>query len=285
VPEVFEIRMSAGMEGQSSLITVSMVLFEDEPQNFINALINLQEIEPVVSTFYFIDNSKTNRLEKYIPNSGKYKYLLVKKNIGFGAGHNIGIQDAISGESEFHLILNLDCTITLNSLLILISRLKRDSDVGGVVPCTINTTGNSQYLPKLLPSPLEQIIRSLGLLKRFPRAIDFEMKSKNYSETFNVAVLSGCCTLFRIEALKRVGLFDERFHLYFEDFDLSRRIATFYRCLHCGESVVIHGYNRGARKDIRLFFKFIHSFIKYFNKWGWFVDDNRMNLNNRCQDS
>ena len=40
-----------------------------------------------------------------------------------------------------------------------------------------------------------------------------------------IDLASGCYMFCRASALEAVGGFDERYFLYFEDFDLSRRIA------------------------------------------------------------
>ena len=45
----------------------------------------------------------------------------------------------------------------------------------------------------------------------------------------DVPYLSGCFMLFRVAALRRVGLFDERFFMYPEDIDLTRRIHAEFR--------------------------------------------------------
>ncbi|HRV32459.1 MAG TPA: glycosyltransferase family 2 protein, partial [Candidatus Paceibacterota bacterium] len=43
---------------------------------------------------------------------------------------------------------------------------------------------------------------------------------------------------------------------------------------------VYHEYESGANKSFRLFIIFIISAIKYFNKWGWFFDNERIKINN-----
>jgi len=96
----------------------------------------------------------------------------------------------------------------------------------------------------------------------------------------NVPIISGCFSLFRVEALKRVGLYDEIFFMYFEDFDLSRRIHRNYKTIYYPKVKIIHAYDRGAAKSFTLFSIFIRSAITYFNKYGWFFDGERMKINN-----
>ena len=81
--------------------------------------------------------------------------------------------------------------------------------------------------------------------------------------------------MLRTQALKQIGCFDERFFLYFEDTDLSRRIHEHYKTIYFPKAKVYHIHERGMYKDIRLLANGIKSAIQYFNKWGWIVDQKR----------
>jgi GT2 family glycosyltransferase len=100
-----------------------------------------------------------------------------------------------------------------------------------------------------------------------------------YNKELNVPILSGCFSLFRVDALKDVGLYDEKFFMYFEDFDLSRRINSKYKTIYYPEVSIIHAHERGAAKSFRLFKVFVKSAIIYFNKYGWFFDFERKKIN------
>ena len=105
----------------------------------------------------------------------------------------------------------------------------------------------------------------------------------NYQDdVIEAPIISGCFTLFRTEVLKEIGYYDERFFLYFEDFDLSRRISEKYKTLVLTSSYIYHEHGNGSRKNLKLFFVFIMSLIVYFNKWGWLIDRQRNVLNNKA---
>ena len=82
-----------------------------------------------------------------------------------------------------------------------------------------------------------------------------------------------------MSALQRVGFFDERFFMYFEDVDLSRRIHKHYKTIYYPEAVIYHDYQGGSCRNFKLLKLFISSAIKYFNKWGWFFDRERLLIN------
>jgi hypothetical protein len=84
----------------------------------------------------------------------------------------------------------------------------------------------------------------------------------------------------RVNAIKEVGLFDERFFLYAEDIDFTRRMHEKYDTLFYPKVSVYHTFTRGSRKEFKLMIIHIISIIKYFNKWGWWRDAERKHLNN-----
>jgi GT2 family glycosyltransferase len=79
--------------------------------------------------------------------------------------------------------------------------------------------------------------------------------------------------------LRTVGGFDERFFMYLEDVDLSRRIGRVARTVYVPYVSLIHAYEKGSYKSMKLFFYHVHSAIRYFNKWGWFRDPGREAIN------
>jgi GT2 family glycosyltransferase len=76
-------------------------------------------------------------------------------------------------------------------------------------------------------------------------------------------------------------LFDERIFLYTEDTDLTRRIHMHYRTIFFPEAVIYHYNQRGSYKSVVILAYHIFSAIKYFNKWGWFNDSEREDINQR----
>ena len=83
----------------------------------------------------------------------------------------------------------------------------------------------------------------------------------------------------RMTAVKEVGLFDEQFFMYAEDIDLTRRIHKEYKTLYYPCASIYHTFTRGSRKSLRLMRIHIVNIILYFNKWGWFKDEERRKVN------
>ena len=85
----------------------------------------------------------------------------------------------------------------------------------------------------------------------------------------------------RTAALRQAGLFDERFFMYMEDVDLSRRIHKHYRTVYYPEVSVFHQHEKGSYKNITLLKYHVQSAIRYFNKWGYFFDKDRQEINKK----
>jgi len=163
----------------------------------------------------------------------------------------------------------------------MISYMRDNSDVGMMMPEILNLDGSIQNLPKLLPSPLSIILRKLQkpkfIYQKFINKYELRFVEKN--TTYVAPILSGCFTLFRTEALNEIGLYDDRFFMYFEDWDISRRMHEKYKTVYFPEVSIYHGYESGANKSSRLFKVFLMSAKTYFNKWGWIFDKERVKVN------
>jgi GT2 family glycosyltransferase len=85
--------------------------------------------------------------------------------------------------------------------------------------------------------------------------------------------------LLRVETLKQIGLFDNRYFMYLEDVDLCRRIHSVAQTAFYPFVSIAHRGEQGSYKSLKLLKYHICSTIKYCNKWGWLFDKERQNLN------
>lgn len=232
------------------------------------------------SHLYVIDNSPTDTL-RYIAHHPRITYHFTTRNIGFGAGHNVSIRQILD-TSKYHLVLNPDVYFDPNTLSNLYAFMEKNPDVGQVMPKVLYPDGRLQYLCKLLPTPQTLIARRFlnFLTKPIKKEnYQYELQFSGYDKIIDVPFLSGCFMFLRTEALKKSGLFDERFFLYTEDADLTRRIHKYYRTVYFPDTTIYHHYMRKSYTTSWLFLVHIQSAIRYFNKWGWFVDPEREAIN------
>lgn len=83
----------------------------------------------------------------------------------------------------------------------------------------------------------------------------------------------------RISALQKVEesgeFFDGRFFMYFEDFDLIRRLHKVGRTVYFPDVEIVHDHAAESYKSRKMLLAHIRSAVRYFNKWGWIFDRER----------
>lgn len=265
---------------QLKMTSLSIVLYntsEEDIQNIFSSLVNVK----ILYKLYVIDNSPQDQLKKYFVDKKDITYIHNPSNPGFGASHNIALEMSIHEGVDFHFVINPDVFFKEDVISKMISYMRDNSDVGMMMPEILNLDGSIQNLPKLLPSPLSIILRKLQkpkfIYQKFINKYELRFVEKN--TTYVAPILSGCFTLFRTEALNEIGLYDDRFFMYFEDWDISRRMHEKYKTVYFPEVSIYHGYESGANKSSRLFKVFLMSAKTYFNKWGWIFDKERVKVN------
>jgi len=200
-------------------------------------------------------------------------YIYNNANLGFGKAHNIALQKAVQ-ESKYHIVLNPDVYFSAGQVEILRDFMEKTPAAGQLLPKVLYPDGSMQHLCKLDPTPVDLFLRRFMpsfLLGPFRKRLDaFEYKDKDYNSIMESTFLSGCFMFLRTDALKQAGYFDDRIFMYFEDADLTRRIAKHYKTLYFPDAVIYHHYARGAHKNFKLMLYFMRSAYIYFSKWGWF---------------
>ena len=93
--------------------------------------------------------------------------------------------------------------------------------------------------------------------------------AKNITNVIDVDFCTGAFMFTRTEALKKLGGFDERYFLHFEDADLTRELKNFGRTVYNPEIRIIHKWQRDNKKLNKSFFVALNSMFKYMTKWGF----------------
>ena len=263
-------------------LSASIVLYNTKTED-LKRVINSYFSYKGEKQLFLIDNSPTDRLKEIVkvyPNNNIY-YIFNNENMGYGKAHNIAIKKSIEQKLPYHIILNPDIIIEKDVLEKLANYMELHPEVGNIMPKIIYPDGELQYLCKLLPSPIDLIFRRFIPIKKWKDAINrkYELHSFGYDKIMNIPNLSGCFMFLRTEALKKVGLFDENIFMYLEDIDLNRRIFSKYKTIYYPDATVIHEHQKESYKNKKLLKVHIQSAIYYFNKYGWFFDKERTNIN------
>jgi len=262
---------------------ISIVLFHQDFLVIKQVIIDILNTNLSIKIF-LIDNSSHDKLKVLETLDKRIEYVFNNENLGYGAGHNIAIRQSINDKVPHHLVVNPDVNFDSHILGELVEFMESNSDVGNIMPKVLYPDGKTQYLCKLLPTPVDLFLRRFLPASEWKdkRNTIYELKDSGYDEIMNVPALSGCFMFCRVSALNDVGLFDEKFFMYLEDVDLNRRIHVKYKTIFYPDVFVVHNYEKGSYKNWKLLSYHIRSAFYYFNKWGWFFDKQRSEVNAKC---
>ncbi|MEG1037827.1 MAG: glycosyltransferase, partial [Mucinivorans sp.] len=205
------------------MTTASIVTYKTDKEELTTVLkcVANSSIEKI----YIVDNSPEDELRKFENLSPKIEYIFGHHNVGYGAAHNIAIRKAIENGAQYHVVINPDIQFENGVIEALKTYMNENPDVGQVMPRVVYPNGELQYLCKLLPTPMDLMGRRFIPIDSYvdKRNHKFEMRDSGYDKIIQVPFLSGCFMFLRVEALKLVGGFSDRYWMYCEDLDLCRR--------------------------------------------------------------
>jgi GT2 family glycosyltransferase len=240
---------------------------------------SVADIEPLicelsrqgVAKIYVVDNSPLSSGSSGNPlPRDAYEYIRTGVNLGYGRAHNIAIKKSVES-FKYHLICNPDIDLSTNVISELVDYMDSHTDVGLCMPKLVGTDGVIQHCCRRSPVVWDYVSQLVGRStwgKR--RAFRLEMRDYDYETGMDVQCLSGCFMFFRGAVLKRLRGFDEKFFLYFEDFDLSMRSRELARNVYVPSTFVVHERQSAHRRSWLLKGAFVMSAMRYFLKWGGF---------------
>lgn len=261
-------------------LTISIVLYNNPVPMLEKAIQSVLDTSLNI-VLYLIDNSPTNKLHTLASIDPRIEYIHNPPNPGYGAAHNIAIRQSIETKTPYHLVVNPDVYFEGSILEKIVDYMDDHADVGLLMPKVLYPNGEIQTIARLLPTPWDLFARRFIPIKSYLEKLNqkYSLTFFDYTSVAEIPFISGCFMVIRTDSLKKVGLFDERYFMYLEDADLSRRIGTVSKTILFPKVTIYHEYERGAYKNLKLLSVFIHSVFIYFNTYGWFFDSYRRQIN------
>lgn len=267
-------------------LSVSIVTYRPEPRLFTRALASLAAAieeakragELSEARVVVIDNSPvecrevvTQAVQAWPASAATLEVISGQGNVGYGRANNLAIARA---QTDFHLVMNPDVELEPAALRESLRAAREHPEVGLVVPAVYGDDGERQYLCKRYPSVWVLFLRGFApasLRRKFAGAINrYEMRDL-IGETYvgNVPLASGCFMLARTPLLARLGGFDPRFFMYFEDYDLSLRLGREAQVAYVPAARILHHGGEASRKGLRHVLWFTRSAWRFFATHGW----------------
>lgn len=264
------------------MITASVVLYKNSI-NEVKTIVKCIIDSKIISKIYLIDNSPDNYLQLTSTFSPIIEYI-INDNTGYGSSHNIALRKSVETGNLYHIVLNPDITFESNVIEVLKNYMDDHLDTVYILPKVLYPDGKMQYLCKLLPTPFDLIFRRFFPKNKLFIKLNekYILKKASYNKTFNPPCLSGCFMFLRLSTLVEHNIFfDDNFFMYFEDFDIIRRLHRVGKTIYYPEVSIIHNHQKASYKSLKMLSIHIDSAIKYFNKYGWFFDKERRIMNKK----
>lgn len=217
-------------------------------EDTVKCIQSLQKATYSNLSLVLVDNDSPDgsglRLQTEFP---KLPVILMKENTGYAAGNNGGIRFAMEKGTDYVLIINNDVIVDPAFLEPMVNIVEAQSDVG-IVTCKVYY----QSAPQEIFSAAGKMnwwlctgVNKGNLLGFFQKA-----DSQCYTD-----FACGVLLLMRKSMLEEKGFFDEKYFMYFEDVEYSRRISSKYKIAYTPYGVAHHksGGGKGWRNYTELY--------------------------------
>jgi GT2 family glycosyltransferase len=195
---------------------------------------------------------------------GMVELIRNHQNFGFARANNQGLALA---RGRYLVLLNPDTEIRPTALSELLSFMESDPTAGAAGPKLLNPDGSLQISCYPAPTVGRELWRMFHLDRLHPLAA-YPPSWWQSSRPLTVDMAQGACLMLRREALRRVGMLDERFFMYTEEVDLCLRLRKAGWGIHWVPSAeVTHygGQSTGQSSEV-MFLELYKSKILFFRK-------------------
>ncbi len=148
------------------------------------------------------------------------RYTKNPQNVGFGRANN---QALLLDNSPYVLLLNPDASVDSMAIQSALTLIESDLKVGLVGGSLFSLEGNAQPSARFSPTVWSLFSQKIGVKNYFDQG---RLSDTKWARTHRVECdwVPGCFYLFRRDEIQRIGLFDPRYFLYYEEVDHCKRM-------------------------------------------------------------
>lgn len=239
----------------------------------VNSVFHSVNAGELLGRVIVVDNGSVDESLRAVEVSDDPRLTVIrnKENIGFAAACNQGVR---FGGSKFILFLNPDVVLEPD-VLDRTSRVMLEKENSNVAICGIQLRDNAGNVARTCcrrPTVATMFAQAIGIDRlSVGRNVTYIMKEWDHLETRFVHHVIGAYYMIRREVFEAIRGFDERFFMYFEDLDLSTRVAgAGWKCLYIADVTSWHEGGGTSKRILgkRLFYS-ISSRVQYaFKHFG-----------------
>lgn len=239
-------------------ITASIVAYkhtQEEIKGILDQFLDCTKVKKI----FIINNCKD---QIYNFDNPRVKVINNRKNVGYGSAHNIAICEARKLNYDYHIASNIDVVLSQSTIMTLRSVMDNNPNIEICGPKIENMDGSLAANPRQFPSLFDMAVRMLPAGWRQKHNYIYELGSMDHNKNIFGGCLSGCFIMLRLSHVDI--MFDERFFMYGEDVDLSRRLGP---SLMVAKAKIKHVHAAESKKSVRMMFIHIINMIRYFLKY------------------
>ncbi len=231
-----------------------------------NAVKSLLECTKCDFRLFAVDNGSTDGTPGFIrENFPSVEVIETGNNLGFGAGHN-SVLDML--DSDYHVIINPDVIIKDDVISKMCGYMEEHPEAGMLSPRILFPDGREQVLGKKIPLPHYLVASRFRGSEPGKLLREYAMLDCDLTKPTRIYNATGCFMVIRTSLFKKLGGFDKRYFMYFEDCDLTRSVNRESEVIYYPDATVYHEWGRESKKNSRLRMIQISSMLKYYLKWG-----------------
>lgn len=168
-------------------------------------------------------------------------YLRNSSNRGFAAAVNQGMK---RGQGRYLLLLNPDTSCQDDVFAKMIAHLDVDQEVG-IASCVIRyPDGALQESVRRFPGPIDQLLillKTPHYIKQLKAIDHYMMRDVDALQTQDVESIMGAFMWIRREVIQKIGWFDERYFIWFEEVDYCKMaFVAGFKIRHYGDIEITH---------------------------------------------
>lgn len=227
-----------------------------------------------------IDNASTDASVKVVKKDFKWVTLIeLTENLGFAAGNNVALKQCQNLNSRYVMLLNNDIEFTSQSNLdLLIQFMDKNPQAAVLSPKLMLVNGQiDPACHRGEPTPWASFTYFLKLEKLFPHSqlfAQYHQSYKDYQQAHLIDACSGAAMVINTQAIKKVGVLDDRFFMYAEDLDWCRRFRDAgYKIVYLPQVTLIHHkYKSGIKSESdftaqKIKQYFYQTMLQYYDKY------------------
>jgi GT2 family glycosyltransferase len=250
---------------------------------------NLEALAQTPFEIIVVDNNSSDGSQEMVENDfPSVKLIKSPKNLGFGAANNLAFEKS---DKDYFILLNTDAFAEPETLSKSLEIIAANPQIGLLGGKLVGRDGTLQPSQRMFPSLLNVFLQIFGLARRFPNSRFFGRAERTYADPNQKAVVDwvpGAFSVYPRAVYEKVGGFDERFFLYFEEVDLCRRIKQIgLDVVYDPSLVIVHLGGESAKNEKGEAFSTmgsqltrinLESAFKYYEKyngkigaWGYYI--------------